>query len=95
MPYKIEDLRAPGMDQNFRTLEGKVSQPAINELSAELPVKEVLPRAPKLSKKSKHKGRCSNMREKAKDILFVVLMFLCGVVAIALVVRGIQFLFSI
>lgn len=99
MPYKLEDLRAPGMEQNFRTVEGKASQPAVNESPVSLesskapskfPITQPLPKVePKVKKES------TTMVDKAKEILIITFMALGGIAAIALVIRGIQFLFSI
>jgi len=94
MPFKIEDLMAPGMNGPIRTAEAQVQQPA---LKTETPVPTPKPRKVKQIKERKkvEKKELSPMVEKAKDILTVVLMATIGIAFIALVVRGIQFLFSI
>lgn len=94
MPFKIEDLMAPGMNGPIRTAEAQAQQSA---LKAETSVSTLKPRKVKQMKERKkvEKKELSPMVEKAKDILTVVLMTTIGVAFIALVVRGIQFLFSI
>lgn len=101
MSYKLEELRAPGMEQNFRTVEGQVRQPATNDAPASLesskapskfPITQPLPKP----KEIKQKQEChSTMVDKAKEILIITFMALGGIAAIAVVIRGIQFLFSI
>lgn len=99
MPYKLEDLRGPGMEQNFRTIEGRVSQPATKETpvspeTSKKPSKRPLVQSSPKSKQIKES--CSSpMVEKAKEIMIVAMMALAGIAAVAVVIRGIQFLFSI
>lgn len=96
MPYKIDDLLAPGMDKPIKTIESKVKQPAI---PVEEP-KQALPKKPtktqrKITMDKKPIKETSPIVKKAADILTVVLMSSIAVAIIALIIRGIQFLFSI
>lgn len=97
MPYKIDDLMAPGMNGPIRTTESTIQQPAVQSEPSpkqdkkETPVKKVVTKP----KKIKQKKEMSKMVQKAKDILIVLCMGLVGIGAIALLIRGIQFLFSI
>lgn len=97
MPYKIDDLMAPGMNGPIRTTESTIQQPAVQsepnprQDKKEMPAKKVVTKP----KKIKQKKEMSKMVQKAKDILIVLCMGLVGIGAIALLIRGIQFLFSI
>lgn len=97
MPYKIDDLLAPGMNGPIRTTESTIQQPLAKEEPEVTREKKVKPekKTAVKPKKVKQPKEMSKMVQKAKDVLIVLCMGLVGIGAIALLIRGIQFLFSI
>ena len=91
MPYKLEDLNLSA-SVPVRTIESDITQPAVKqEPSAPAPKKKA-PKLPKPNKPNKPEG---NLLVLAREWFLILLLALAGILAIAGVIKIIQFLFSI
>lgn len=88
MPYTLEELQAKIPENNFTEVKVTTEETALPERSTK--VSKVTPK-----KTEKVLPKTKSLMDKSKEWLFVLLMGLLGISAIALVIRGIIFLFSL
>lgn len=94
MPYKIDDLLTAGLEKPVKNVQTAQAVQAPQKIEEKPIVKQKkVKTARKIMEKTSKET--SPIVKKAADILTVVLMSAVAVAAIALIVRGIQFLFSI